>query len=162
MDTSSLPTKNNLIRIKDKLKLSRQGHELLEKKKFILTVEKNKYIQKKKQLEQELNDLFLEAYEKLKDAIVDVGIDELIDISEEIKLDNSVSIMYKSVMGVELPTIIYDQNDTKLEYGLYNTKISVDETIIKFNKIKELIVKLAELDNTISRLNKSIFLKNRQ
>ena len=65
-------------------------------------------------------------------------------------------------MGVELPTIIYDQNDTKLEYGLYNTKISVDETIIKFNKIKELIVKLAELDNTISRLNKSIFLKNRQ
>ena len=36
MDTSTLPTKNNLMKIKGKLKLSSQGQELLEKKKIIL------------------------------------------------------------------------------------------------------------------------------
>ena len=42
MDTSTLPTKNNLMRLKEKIRLSKQGHDLLEKKKFILTVEKDK------------------------------------------------------------------------------------------------------------------------
>ena len=35
MDTSALPTKNNLMRIKEKIKLSKQGHELLDKKEII-------------------------------------------------------------------------------------------------------------------------------
>ena len=42
MDTSALPTKNNLMKIKEKLKLSSQGQELLEKKKIILEMEKEK------------------------------------------------------------------------------------------------------------------------
>ena len=34
MDTSTLPTKNNLMRLKEKIRLSKQGHDLLEKKKL--------------------------------------------------------------------------------------------------------------------------------
>ncbi len=156
MNTTTLPTKNNLIRIKEKLKLSNQGYDLLEKKRFILIIEKNKYIKQKEETEKKLEESIMEAYEKLKNAIIDVGIDDLINIADEINLKDNISIKYKTIMGVEIPSIISKESSTKLEYGLYNTTTSVDESVIDFIKIKDLIVKLAELDNTIVRLNKSI------
>ena len=54
MDTSTLPTKNNLMKIKEKLKLSSQGQELLEKKKIILEMEKEKH---KKNLQEKRENL---------------------------------------------------------------------------------------------------------
>lgn len=156
MDTSAIPTKNNLMRLQGKIKLSEQGHDLLEKKKFILTVEKGKYEQKREQLKTQLKEDFEVAYKKLINASIDIGIDELINISEEIKIEDSVNIKYKTVMGVEIPSIIFEEQDNKLQYGLYGTTSAVDETIIEFNNIKKKIILLAELENTISRLNKAI------
>lgn len=156
MDTSTLPTKNNLIKLQGKIKLSKQGQELLEKKKFILTVEKNKYQDKKQELEMQIQSLFQDAYSKLKQAIIDVGIEDLTEISEQIGEEDSISIKYKSIMGVEIPSVICEKNDIKLEYGLYKTTVSVDESILTFNNIKYKIIELAELENIILRLNQSI------
>lgn len=156
MSAFYLPTKNNLLKIKANLKLSKQGHELLEKKKFILTVEKNKYIKEQKQLKEEMAKLFKEGYMALNNASIDIGIDELINISDGIKTEKSIDIKYKSIMGVEIPSIVYDIQDLKLNYGLYSTTMSVDETILKFIQIKKAIIQLAEIDNILFRLNKSI------
>lgn len=156
MDTSTLPTKNNLIRLQGKIKLSKQGQELLEKKKFILTIEKNKYQNKKQDLENQIQELFKDAYLKLEKAIIDIGIDDLTEISEHIEYDDSVNIKYKSIMGVEIPSVISDKEDMKLEYGLYNTTISVDEAILAFNNVKYKLIELAEIENIILRLDQSI------
>lgn len=156
MSAFYLPTKNNLLKIKANLKLSKQGHELLEKKKFILTVEKNKYIKEQKQLKEEITKLFEKGYMALNNASIDIGIDELINISDGIKTEKSIDIKYKSIMGVEIPSIVYDIQDLKLNYGLYSTTMSVDETILKFIQIKKAIIQLAEIDNILFRLNKSI------
>lgn len=156
MSAFYLPTKNNLLKIKANLKLSKQGHELLEKKKFILTVEKNKYIKQQKKLKEEINKLFEEGYTALNNASIDIGIDELINISDGIKTEKSIDIKYKSIMGVEIPSVVYDIQDLELSYGLYSTTISVDETILKFIQIKRVIIQLAEIDNILFRLNKSI------
>lgn len=156
MDTSTLPTKNNLIRLQGKIKLSKQGQELLEKKKFILTIEKNKYQNKKQDLENQIQELFKDAYLKLEKAIIDIGIDDLTEISEHIEDDDSVNIKYMSIMGVEIPSVISDKEDMKLEYGLYNTTISVDEAILAFNNVKYKLIELAEIENIILRLDQSI------
>ena len=156
MDTSTLPTKNNLIRLQGKIKLSKQGQELLEKKKFILAMEKNKYQNKRKDLEIQIQELFNDAYLKLEKAIIDIGIDDLTEISECIECDNSINIKYKSVMGVEIPSVISDKEDLRLEYGLYNTTISVDEAILVFNNVKYKLIELAEIENIILRLDQSI------
>ena len=156
MDTSTIPTKNNLIRLQGKIKLSEQGHDLLEKKKFILSLEKSKYEDKKKVLQEQLKELISKAYEHLINACIDIGIDELINISEEISLDNGVNIKYKTVMGVEIPSIVFDEHELELQYGLYGTTIAVDETIIAFNEVKKKLVELSELESTIFRLDKAI------
>lgn len=156
MDTSALPTKNNLMRIKEKIKLSKQGHELLDKKKFILTMEKDKIKTRKHEIEQKLNELLIQAMEKIKNASIDIGIDELIDISEEIEDENSIDIKYKTIMGVEIPSVVYDKKDLDLNYSLYGTSMAVDECIISFNNIKEILIELAEMENTVLRLDESI------
>lgn len=58
MDTSTLPTKNNLMKIKEKLKLSSQGQELLEKKKIILEMEKEKHKKNLQEKRENLEKLF--------------------------------------------------------------------------------------------------------
>lgn len=156
MDTSTLPTKNNLIRLQGKIKLSKQGQELLEKKKIILTLEKNKYQDQKNKLEMQIQELIQDAYSKLKQAIIDIGIDDLIEISQQIEEENTISVKYKSIMGVEIPSVISEKRDIELKYGLYKTTISIDESILRFNYIKYKIIELAEIRNVILRLNRSI------
>ena len=156
MDTSALPTKNNLMKIKSKLNLSMQGHDLLEKKKIILEMEKEKYAKKMKEKKEKLNELFINGIEKIKMASVDIGMEELKNITEEIDFNEKIDIKYKTVMGVEIPSIIYEKPQKELKYGLYNTSIQVDEVIETFNEIKKATIEFAELENTILRINKAV------
>lgn len=156
MDTSTLPTKNNLMKIKGKLKLSSQGQELLEKKKIILEMEKEKHKKNLQEKRENLEKLFNEGINKIKIASIDIGLEELKDISEEVDFKQKIDIKYKTVMGVEIPSIIYEKQDQKTMIGLYNTNIQVDEAIEIFTKIKTEIIELAEIENTILRINKAI------
>ena len=156
MDTSTLPTKNNLMKIKGKLKLSSQGQELLEKKKIILEMEKEKHKKNLQEKRENLEKLFNEGINKIKIASIDIGLEELKDISEEVDFKQKIDIKYKTVMGVEIPSIIYEKQKQKTMIGLYNTNIQLDEAIEIFTKIKIEIIELAEIENTILRINKAI------
>lgn len=156
MDTSTLPTKNNLMKIKGKLKLSSQGQELLEKKKIILEMEKEKHKKNLQEKRENLEKIFNEGINKIKIASIDIGLEELKDISEEVDFKQKIDIKYKTVMGVEIPSIIYEKQKQKTMIGLYNTNIQVDEAIEIFTKIKTEIIELAEIENTILRINKAI------
>lgn len=156
MDTSTLPTKNNLMKIKGKLKLSSQGQELLEKKKIILEMEKEKHKKNLQEKRENLEKLFNEGINKIKIASIDIGLEELKDISEEVDFEQKIDIKYKTVMGVEIPSIIYEKQNKKTMIGLYNTNIQLDEAIEIFTKIKTEIIELAEIENTILRINKAI------
>lgn len=156
MNSSTLPTKNNLMRLKDNLRLSKQGRDLLEKKKIILNMEKIKYVKKAKEKKEELDIALQKAYQSYIQAVIETGVDNLIDISNGISFDDVLDIKYKTIMGVEIPSIVYESKKAMLNYSLYDTTSSVDKTIIDFNKVKDLIIEYAELSNTIIRLEKSI------
>ena len=57
----------------------------------------------------ELNELIENATLKLKYASIDVGLDELINISEDIQVEENINIKYKTIMGVEIPSIVYEK-----------------------------------------------------
>lgn len=156
MNSSTLPTKNNLMRLKDNLRLSKQGRDLLEKKKIILNMEKIKYVKKAKDKKEELDIALQKAYQSYIQAVIETGVDNLIDISNGMSFDDVLDIKYKTIMGVEIPSIVYESKKAMLNYSLYDTTSSVDKTIIDFNKVKDLIIEYAELSNTIIRLEKSI------
>lgn len=155
--SSILPTKSNLIKLKKTIALSKQGQELLEKKKYILLKEKEKYDTEKKKIEQEYKLQKDEAFKLLQNANVDLGINNVSIIAYNIEIDNEIDIKYKTVMGVEIPEIAYNYDSKpNINFGLLDTTISVDEAIIAFKKLKILLVNLTKLEIIIKRLNNAI------
>ena len=156
MDTKSLPTKNNLIKIKNTIKQSKEGQMLLEQKKMILTKELEKYVKDEEILKSKGQEILDEAFYYLKLANMEIGIDDMIDISDGVKVDDSIDIKYKTIMGVEIPSIVPEEREVNINYGLYNTTSSVDEAILKFLEVKKYILDLAQIENIIFRLTREI------
>ena len=72
MSNSYLPTKTNLIKLQETLRITKQGHELLERKKLILSREYEKYVQDGKKLRQEVYDLMENGKELIRNANIDI------------------------------------------------------------------------------------------
>ena len=151
-----LPTKNNLIKLQNTIKQRKNGQKLLEDKSLILKRKLEEYKIEKQKIEEQLSINLKNAQGALNKAIVDVGFDELIDISNATKRDDSISVKYLSVMGVEMPSCIYQEQELEPNYGLYHTTIEVDESIIDFTEVKKIIIKLAEVEDSIIELRKAI------
>ncbi len=151
-----LPSKNNLLKLKRSIKEYNKGQKLLEEKELILKKKLENYRLQEKELGQMAKRAKVNAIQALKRANVDVGFDELVDISNAIKEDKTINIKYLSLMGVDIPSVISEELETKISYGLYHTTVSVDECVVQFIILKKYIIKLAELNNTIVRLQKAI------
>ena len=145
-----LPTKGNLIATKHSLELATTGFELMDRKRNILTREMMSLITKAETLQSSIDSTFSEAYDALTLANITMG--KTIHVAESIAVDESVEIRYRSVMGVEIPTVITAPPSRRLAYGLSVTNSAMDVALMKFNRVKELINELAELENTIYRL----------
>lgn len=152
-----LPTKSNLIKLKKTITLSKQGQELLEKKKYILIKEKEKYYSKKKKIEENFNEQYKKAFYMLQNANVDIGISKVNNIAYDINIDNKLDIKYKTVMGVEIPIVSYENEKIPdLTFGLLGTTITLDEAIVEFQKLKEILIDLAQIKTTLQRLDEAI------
>jgi len=145
------PTKGNLMAAKRSRALARTGFDLMDKKRNILIHELMTMIDNAYKLQERIAVTFSEAYLALKKANISMGGAE--DIAMGIPVDKSVRVRYRSVMGVELPSVTSDPTDTDvLPYGFLGTTSALDEAYKKFNKVKELAIELAEMENSIYRL----------
>ena len=156
MDMSYLPTYSNLIKARNTLKLSRKGHELLDRKKNILVAEMLKYVEQARSLKEKADVAFLEAYAMLQEANIDIGIENIMKIADSSIEDDGVSILFKTLMGVEIPMVRYNPPEKVVDYTFYNTTSAVDKAVIAFIKLKTIIVEIAQIDNTIFKLSQAI------
>ena len=153
MDLSNFfPTKGNLIIAKNTLALSKQGYELLDKKRNILIREMMDLIDKAKKIQNEIDKTFDIAYKALQSVNILMGIEEVSNISHAVPIENSVQIRFRSVMGTDVPMVRYDKADDTPPYGFFRTVSSMDRAFTKFKKAKELSIELAEIENAVCRL----------
>lgn len=150
------PTKSNLISAQNSLQFSKMGFELLDKKRNVLIREMMSYVDRAEQLQNRVSQVFSDAYDAIQKANMTVGITNIEDIALAISKEKDYDIVFKSVMGVEVPHIIYEKEDIKPEYGFYHSNSAMDVAFEKFNEVKFLIYELAEVENAIFRLAKEI------
>lgn len=148
------PTKSNLIATKRTLELTKTGWEFLDKKRNILAREMMSTIDKAREIEDEMTSLYREAYDALQKANMSLG--TFGEMTLSVPVDNSVEIDYRSVMGIEIPTVTIDKSELSPYYGLNYSSSSLDEAYLKFNEVKYLLVRLAEIENSIYRLADAI------
>lgn len=152
VDPNTFPTKGNLILAKNSLALSRQGYDLMDKKRNILIRELMDLIAEATDIQQEIDETFSSAYRALQKANIQMGIHEVEQVSLSVPVEDSIRIKRRSVMGTEIPKVEYDRKPQKPAYSFYGTKISLDEACAQFQKVKELTIRLAEIENSAYRL----------
>jgi len=96
-------TKGNLINAKHSLKQAQLGYELMDRKRNILIREMVTLTDKARELSGSLEGIYAEAYAALQNANILEGV--LLEKCKSMPIDNTVSISYRSVMGIELPAL---------------------------------------------------------
>ena len=156
MDPNSFPTKGNLIRAKNSLALSRQGFDLMDKKRNILIREMMDLIDQARDIQAQIDITFNAAYQALQKANLEVGIALVRQISYTVPVEDSIVIKTRSVMGTEIPLVEYDQTPVRPTYAYYNSRSSLDEARAAFLKVKKLSIELSMVENTAIRLATNI------
>jgi V/A-type H+/Na+-transporting ATPase subunit D len=146
------PTKSTLLSAKNSLDFSKKGFELLDKKRNVLIREMMSFVSKAYELQEEINTTFSRAYKALQAANISNGITNVEDIAMTVGRSNDYEILFKSVMGVEVPKVIFEKKEIEPKYGFYRTSAAVDEAMLEFNKVKYLTYELAEVENAVYRL----------
>ncbi|MEG1857906.1 MAG: V-type ATP synthase subunit D [Pseudoflavonifractor sp.] len=149
-----LPTKGNLMSTKRSRALAQTGYELMDRKRNILIREMMSLMATAKEVQDQIDEVFTEAYASLQRANIDLGICD--HIAEAVETDESIEIQYRSVMGVELPHIPDRPETLSPEYGFAYTSSALDECYLKFHKVKALTRRMAEIETSIYRLAQAI------
>ena len=156
MDPRSFPTKGNLILAKNSLALATQGYGLMDKKRNILLRELMGLIDQAKAIQSEIDSTFTAAYRALQKANIEMGIHYVEEIAGSLPVTDDIRIKARSIMGTEIPHIKYDAKQNDLTYSFSTTHESVDIAREAFREVKELTIKLAEVENSAYRLAANI------
>ena len=147
-------TKNNLMAQKKLLQLAKLGYELLDRKKNILVREMMLLTGRAATIQKEINNAYLQAYDSLDKAEITAG--DCSVYAQNVPVDDSVSLKFKSVMGVEIPEFSIEQPREYIYYGLNSTNSQLDEAFIAFNKVKALTVELARVQSSVIHLAQAV------
>lgn len=149
-----LPTKGNLMAAKRSRALAQTGYELMDRKRNILVREMMTLMEDAARIQQEIDQVFQSAYTALARANIELGLCD--HIAEAVTPDDSLDIRWRSVMGVELPHIPDNSPPPRPEYGFAFTSPAFDDAYIKFDKVKDLTRRMAEIETSIYRLAEAI------
>ena len=152
MDPNTFPTKGNLILAKNSLALSRQGFELMDKKRNILIRELMGLIDQAKEIQDQIDITFRTAYAALQSANMVLGINMVQQISFSVPVETSIRIKTRSVMGTEIPLVEYEKGTSVPTYAYYGTKAVLDEAKAAFERVKELTIRLSMIEDSAYRL----------
>lgn len=153
---NTFPTKGNLILAKNSLALAKQGYELMDKKRNILIKELMDLIDQASSIQSEIDSTFTQAYAALQKANVELGIGYVQEIAIAVPVEESIRIKTRSIMGTEIPLVQYSNETLKPTYAYYSTRESLDIAREKFQKVKELTIKLSMVENSAYRLASNI------
>lgn len=156
MNPNTFPTKGNLILAKNSLALANQGFELMDKKRNILIREMMELIDKAAQIQTEIDETFRSAYASLQKANIELGIRLVEEISFSVPVENSIRIKTRSIMGTEIPLVEYDATKSTPTYAYFDTRQSLDEAKVAFERVKELTIRLSMIENSAYRLATNI------
>jgi len=148
------PTKGNLLSNKKSLELARVGYDLLDRKRNILIREVMSLIDEASEIQDKIDSTYSEAYASLQMANITLGV--CAELAQTVPVENGLKIDYRSIMGVELPTVNMDKSDFSIPFGLTTTNSALDEAYLKFADVKALTARLAQIENSVYRLANAI------
>lgn len=154
MSERVFPTKANLISARKSLELAKLGYDLMDRKRNILIREMMALISKAGEVQEKIGVTYSSAYRALQRANVTLGMCE--EFAGTTPVDDGLKIDYRSVMGVELPTVTLEESPVDFFYGWSGTNSQLDKAYLSFVEVKKLTAELAEVESSVYKLAEAI------
>ncbi|MEJ5183948.1 MAG: V-type ATP synthase subunit D [Rectinemataceae bacterium] len=155
-DPLPAPTKTNLFREKHNLELATQGYDLLEKKREILVLELLGRLDALELAEKELRERIDRAYAALKGMLIAVGRERAREISNKPVRDIRLQETTVQVGGMAIPSMHAEAGEIRLSYSFLNSFALVDETVVQFSELVQLLAASAGLRSVVWRLAREV------
>jgi V/A-type H+-transporting ATPase subunit D len=146
------PTRTNLIRIKKDLRFAREGYEILDRKREVLTTELVRVAKEADALQKEVWKLLETAYAALEKARLTMGSDHVEWAALAANKTVDVHLKLRGIMGVAIPAVEATGDLQKMLYSLGGTNASLDEAAAAFREIVKKTPQLSMLVTTVWRL----------
>lgn len=150
------PTRSEELRLKERIELAENGHDILEKKRDGLIHEFMEVVGEARDVNQELADTYSQARLKLLLAKIYDGEDTLkanaLSVTEEPEVTSSA----ENIMGVVVPEIESEKSIQRhalnREYGITSSTSRIDSTADKYEELLEKIIDAAETQTKLLKL----------
>jgi V/A-type H+-transporting ATPase subunit D len=146
------PTRSNLLRIKQELRFAREGYEILNRKREVLTTELIRVAHDAEILQQKVWKLLAKAYASMEEAQIRKGREHVEWAALANPKSVEVQIKFRGIMGVALPMIEAKGGPAEMTYSLGDTNTSLDEASSDFREVLELIPELSRQVTAVWRL----------
>lgn len=150
------PTRSEELRLKERIELADNGHQILEKKRDGLIHEFMQIVDEAKDSQQELADLYSEARLKLLLAKIYDGEDTIKSSALSAETETSIKKDTHNIMGVVVPEI---ESETEIassilerNYGITSSTSRIDSVADKYEELLEKVIDVAETQTKIIKL----------
>ena len=150
------PTKSNLLRVKERLNIAREGYDLLEQKREILVSELMRKTEQVKILERELDKRVETAYPCLKRMLVRTGREHAKVLVQNVSYQFDLKEKQVVCAGIKFPSLEVDIPSVELKYSLMNSFAECDETVIEFFELLKICTELAAIRTIAWRLAREV------
>ena len=145
------PTKNTLLKLKKQVKFLEEGHDLLERKRELLTRLVYERIGEYRRLRQEAEAAVAEAYRCLSITHLRMGSRGINQAALGSELALRVDILPRRSLGVEYPAVSAERLPLK-PVGLLGTDASFDNTRTNLADLAVTLARLGEVEIALHRL----------
>ncbi len=146
------PTRTNLIRLRKELRFSREGYEILDRKREALTNELVRVAKEADTLQKEVWGLLQTAYDAMEKARLVMGSDHVEWAALAVNKTVDVHLRLRGIMGVAIPQIEARGEPPKLLYSPGDTAAVLDEATAAFREVLLRTPQLAMLTAAVWRL----------
>jgi V/A-type H+-transporting ATPase subunit D len=146
------PTRSNLLRMKQELQFAREGYEILDRKREVLTSELIRLAHDAELLQGEVWKLIREAYRALEQAKLIMGQEQVEWAALAMNQTVDVRLKFRGVMGVPVPLIEASGGPPEMPYGLGDTPAVLDQASVAFREVLGRIPDLSEVVTSVWRL----------
>ncbi len=149
------PTRSELLEVKKKIVLTKNGHKILKLKRDGLILEFFKILDQAKDLRMEIARRYKDAQQSIAIANAVDGAITVRSASYALTGHPEIQLRSRNLMGVVVPNIKSSKIVAPLPergYGIIGTSPRIDEATDSYEKLVETIVKAAELETTMKKL----------
>ncbi len=145
-------TRSNLLMIKERLRLAREGYRLLDRKRGVLILEILRLLEGTEKVQAKVEEQFRLAYGIVQEARSTMGTERVMRFALSRPEEVDVRITPRSIMGVVVPTIRYNLPERELPYGFGDTSPVLDQAQREWGAVLSSMAELSESVATVWRL----------